>query len=116
MILIAFGISIILCIEIIFFLNIKITLKKLIKLYSNILSEINNEEIFLNLSKEILYNSIKLFTSLLMSLAPMILFFLYIKINYDNIYNLLSYYNITLSIVIFFTYYFVRNKFVKRKL
>ena len=116
MILIAFGISIILCFEIIIFLNIKITLKKLIKLYTNIFTKINNEEIFINLSKEILYNSIKLFTSLLMSLAPMILFFLYIKINYDNNYNLLSYYNITLSIVIFFTYYFVRNKFVKRKL
>ena len=117
MILFVFSITIMLCFEISIFLKIKITLKKLIELYKNVYTEINNEEIFINLSKKILYNSFKLFSSLLMSLVPMILFLLFLKINNNNIYNfILSYYNIVISIIIFFMYYYMRKKFVKRKL
>ncbi len=117
MILLIFSITIMLCSEIFIFLKIKITLKKLIELYKNVYTEINNEENFIHISKKILYNSFKLFSSLLISLVPMILFFLFLKINNNNIYNfILSYYNIIISIIIFLMYYFMRKKFVKRKL
>ena len=115
MIVVIFSFVLILCFEIFIFFNIPIFFSNQIKLYKTIFKQLNNEDVYLDLSVKILINSIKLFFLFLISTIPILLFFFLIKLNGVNVFEfMLSLYNISISILVFFIYFFARKKIVKR--
>ena len=117
MIILIFTILIILCFEILIYLKIPYFFKYQINLYKKIYTQINNEEVFTLIAKDILINSIKLFFYFLISILPILIFFFVLQVNEKNTYNLIfSLYNISISILGFLLYIFLRKKFDKRKI
>ena len=115
--LIIFSIILIFCFEILNFFKTFLLFNKQLKLYKEIFLQIRNENVFFQLSKKILVNSIKLVINLLITVLPILIFFIYLNFVGDSISNfILSFYNISITLIIFLLYLFLRKKIVKRKL
>ena len=117
MIIFVFTILLIFCFEILIFLKTPFYFKYQTSLYKKIFIQINNEELFPLIAKDILINSFKLFFYFLISILPILIFFFILHVIGKDIYNFIfSLYNIAISILAFLLYFFLRKKLDKRKI
>ena len=114
---IIFSIVLILCLEILIFFKTPFFFKNQINLYKKLFTQINNEEAFYVIAKDIFFNSLKLFLQFLIAIIPIFIFLLLLKFSGSNIYEFIfSVFNLSISILAFLLYFFLRKKFDKKKI
>ena len=111
MIIFVFTILLIFCFEILIFLKTPFYFKYQTSLYKKIFIQINNEELFPLIAKDILINSFKLFFYFLISILPILIFFLFYTL-LEKIFIILYFHYTILQLL----YFFLRKKLDKRKI
>ena len=113
---IIFSVILVICYEILNYLNVYFYFNKQIKLYKEIFINLDNENKFFEISKKSLINSLILLLRLFTAIIPLIIFLIYI-LNKNKFYEFFfSFNNLVITFIFFMIYFFLRKSFVKRKL